>query len=105
MSWVALDDLLGIVLHGLRDAAATGPVNAVAPGAVTNAEFTRGLGTVLGRPTLFPIPAAAARVAFGEMADEMLLASTRVRPGRLTDAGFAFRYPALDGALRHCLGA
>jgi len=105
MSWVALDDLLGIVLHGLRDAAATGPVNAVAPGAVTNAVFTRGLGTVLGRPTLFPIPAAAARVAFGEMADEMLLASTRVRPGRLTDAGFAFRYPALDGALRHCLGA
>jgi len=59
----------------------------------------------LGRPTLFPIPAAAARLAFGEMAEEMLLASTRVRPGRLTAEGFAFRYPALDGALRHCLGA
>ncbi len=105
MSWVALDDLLGIVLHGLRDAAVAGPVNAVAPGAVTNAEFTRGLGAVLGRPTLFPIPAAAARVAFGEMADEMLLSSTRVSPGRLADTGFVFRYPALDGALRHCLGA
>ena len=105
MSWVALDDLLGIVLYGLRVASVAGPVNAVAPGAVTNAEFTRGLGTVLGRPTLFPIPAAAARLAFGEMAEEMLLASTRVRPGRLTAEGFAFRYPALDGALRHCLGA
>jgi hypothetical protein len=79
-------------------------VNGVAPEAVTNTAFTQTLGRVLHRPTLFPVPAAAARLAFGEMADEMLLASTRVVPARLRDSGYVFRHPDLADALRHTLG-
>jgi NAD dependent epimerase/dehydratase family enzyme len=70
---------------------------------VTNAEFTRTLGGVLGRPTIFPMPAFAARAAFGEMADSLLLASTLVRPARLEEAGFTFLYPELEGALQAIL--
>ena len=72
----------------------------MAPQAVTNGEFTRTLGRVLGRPTIFPMPAFAARAAFGEMADALLLSSARVRPARLESAGFAFQFPELEGALR-----
>jgi len=104
MSWIGLDDVLGSVLHALRTPDLQGPVNAVAPAPVTNAEFTRVLGRVLGRPTLLPLPAGAARLAFGEMADEMLLASTRVAPTRLHASGFTFRDPQLADALRHTLG-
>jgi len=75
-------------------------VNVVAPEPVTNAEFTRTLGRVLGRPTLVPLPAFAARLAMGEMADELLLVSQRVLPARLEAAGYAFRHPALENALR-----
>jgi uncharacterized protein len=104
MSWIARDDILGAILHVARTDALRGAVNAVAPNAVTNQEFTATLGTVLHRPTLLPIPAAAARLALGEMADEMLLASTRVRPSALTQSGYVFRQPDLAGALRHTLG-
>ena len=83
MSWVSIDDVIGAILHVLRTDTLQGPVNAVAPHPVTNQEFTKTLGRVLMRPTLFPVPAVAARLAFGEMADEMLLASTRVAPTRL----------------------
>jgi hypothetical protein len=76
----------------------------VAPQPVTNREFTKTLGRVLGRPTLFPMPAFAARLAFGQMADELLLASQRVEPARLLASGFQFRFPDLEGALRHLLG-
>src|SRR5207245_1121024 len=81
-------------------------VNAVAPTPVTNAEFTRTLGRVLGRPTtILRVPAFAARLAFGgEMADELLLTSQRVMPARLQASGFTFRHPTLEGALRHELG-
>ena len=103
MSWVALDDMLGIVLHALTDTSINGPVNAVA-GAVTNRYFTKTLGTVLHRPTIFPVPAFAVRLLFGEMGDALLLASTRVTPTRLTEAGFEFAYPDLEDALRHVLG-
>ena len=82
----------------------SGPVNAVAPNPVTNAEFTKMLGGVLRRPTLMPMPAVAARLALGEMADALLLASTRVVPQELTRSGYAFRQPTLDSALRHLLG-
>jgi uncharacterized protein len=78
-------------------------VNAVTPDAVTNYEFTKTLGRVLGRPTIFPMPAFAARLAFGEMADEMLLGGVRVEPRALTAAGFKFAYPQLEPALRHLL--
>ena len=104
MSWIALDDLLGVVRHALTTEALRGPVNTVAPDPITNLEFTRTLGRVLRRPTLFPVPAFAARLVMGEMADELLLASARVEPARLLATGFRFRFPELEGALRHLLG-
>jgi uncharacterized protein (TIGR01777 family) len=104
MSWIALDDVAGAIAHSLVTDTLQGPVNAVAPFPVTNHEFTRTLGRVLGRPTVFPLPAFGARLAFGEMADALLLASTRVEPKRLLATQYEFRYPELDGALRHLLG-
>jgi uncharacterized protein (TIGR01777 family) len=103
MSWIALDDLVAVIQHLLDRSDLAGPVNAVAPSPVTNAELTKTLGRVLGRPTLVPVPAFALRLALGEMA-ETLLASTRLRPQRLLDTGFRFRFPELEGALRHVLG-
>jgi uncharacterized protein (TIGR01777 family) len=104
MSWIALDDLLGIVLHVLTDESTSGAVNAVAPQAVTNREFTKTLGSILRRPTLLPAPAFALRLVLGEMADALLLASTRVDPAVLRRVRFEFAYPDLEGALRHVLG-
>jgi uncharacterized protein (TIGR01777 family) len=104
MSWIALDDVLGAIHHALVTASLHGPVNAVAPQPVTNREFTKTLGRVLGRPTIAPLPAFAARLAFGEMADALLLTSIRVEPARLLESGYVFRYPELESALRHLLG-
>lgn len=104
MSWIDLDDLVAAFAFALEDDSVQGPVNVVAPNPVTNRTFTKSLGRVLRRPTLFPIPAAAARLAFGEMADALLLASTRVVPASLKDAGFHFKYPELEASLRHVLG-
>jgi len=104
MSWIALDDVLGAIYHALCDDSVKGPVNVVAPGPVSNAEFTRTLAGVLRRPALFPLPAFAARLLFGEMADELLLTSARVMPARLQASGYRFRFPELEGALRHLLG-
>jgi uncharacterized protein (TIGR01777 family) len=102
-SWIALDDLASAIMFALETESLSGPVNAVAPGAVTNREFTKTLGRVLGRPTIFPMPAFAARLAFGEMADEMLLGGVRVTPRALTAAGFQFAYPQLEPVLRQLL--
>jgi len=104
MSWISIDDLIGAILHALTTGVLRGPVNAVAPLPVTNAEFTRVLGHVLRRPTLLPVPAAAARLAFGEMADALLLGGARVTPARLHDTGYTFRHADLETALRHVLG-
>jgi len=104
ISWIALDDVAGAIGHVLTTDTLQGPVNAVAPHPVTNAEFTKILGQVLSRPTVIPMPAFAARLAFGEMADDLLLASARVEPARLLSTGYAFRYPELEGAFRHLLG-
>jgi uncharacterized protein (TIGR01777 family) len=104
MSWVALDDVLGVVQYALSTEALQGPVNVVAPQAVTNREFTATLGQVLRRPTRLPLPAFAARLLFGEMADALLLASTRVAPARLVASGYTLQYPELEAALRHLLG-
>lgn len=104
MSWIALDDALGAILHAIMTPSVQGPVNAVAPQALTNREFTTGLGRVLRRPTVLPLPAAAARLAFGEIAEALLLASARVEPRRLVDTGYVFGYPDLDSALWHLLG-
>jgi hypothetical protein len=103
MSWIALDDLLGALLRGLTDARLSGPINAVAPAAARNAEFTQALARAVGHHTFASVPAFVLRAIFQEMADEMLLASTRVRPQRLLEAGFSFAHPELDGALRAAL--
>jgi len=103
MSWIALEDVIGAIQHLLVHEEVEGAVNVVAPHAVTNAEFTKTLGRVLGRPTLFAVPAFAARLAFGELADAALLVSQRVEPARLLATNYQFRYPELEGALRHAL--
>jgi uncharacterized protein len=105
ISWVALDDLPGIVLHVLERGDLGGPVNTVAPRPATNREFTEALGKAVSRPTPLPVPAFALRLAVGgEMADSLLLASARVVPRRLVETGYKFRYPELGGALHHLLG-
>lgn len=104
MSWITLDDHLRAMLHAMTDPQMRGPVNLVAPEPVTNQQFTKTLGHILRRPTLIPAPAFALRAALGEMADEALLASQRVEPMRLQNAGFHFRQPHLNQALRELLG-
>lgn len=104
MSWISIDDLVGAIYHAVLDRRCDGPVNAVAPEAVTNAEFTRSLAGVLRRPAVLPVPKAVLRAVFGEMADETLLASARVTPGRLHEAGYDFRHENVEAALRHLLG-
>jgi len=104
MSWIAMDDLLGTIHYALMTEALDGPVNATAPHPVSNREFAETLGRVLGRPALLPVPAAALRLAFGEMAEVTVLASARALPARLQESGYAFRYPDLEPALRHLLG-
>jgi len=103
-SWIGMDDLLASVLHVASHGELEGPVNAVSPSAVRSAEFAATLGRVLGRPAILPAPAPAIRLLFGEMADEMLLSGANVRPTRLMQSGFQFRYPNLEDALRHLLG-
>jgi uncharacterized protein (TIGR01777 family) len=103
-SWIAREDLLGAIGQALASPALEGPVNVVAPQAVTNEEFTRALGRILGRPTIFPVPAAGIRLLMGEMGDGILLASQRVEPHRLRASGYAFQYPELEGALRRAVG-
>jgi uncharacterized protein len=104
MSWISLDDLLDVIHRAMTDRRLSGPVNAVSPQPVTNAEFTAALGRTLGRPTFAPFPALAARLALGEMADALLLSSARVHPARLIEADHAFRHPEIEAALRHLLG-
>jgi uncharacterized protein (TIGR01777 family) len=103
MSWIALDDVINGLKFAIANQTINGPVNFVAPTPVTNAEFTKTLGRVLSRPTLFPIPEFGARLAFGELADALLLSSQRVKPGVLEASGFRFSWPTLEEALRHLL--
>lgn len=105
MSWIALDDVINGLKFLIEDASVQGPVNFVAPNPVTNAEFTKTLGRVLSRPTIFPVPAFGVRLAFGEMADALLLSSQRVDPSVLEDKGFLYSWPTLEPALRHLLAA
>ncbi len=99
VSWIELSDLLAAVHHCLATSSLRGPVNCVAPETVTQAELVSKLGELMGRPTFLPAPEFALKLALGEMASEVLLASTRVEPARLLKTGFEFRYPSLDGAL------
>jgi len=104
MSWIALTDLVALFVRAVEDAKVSGPVNAVSPYPVTNAEFSRTLARVLHRPCLFRLPVWAARLAVGEMADALLLSSMRVDPAVLRRHAYPFQYPELEAALRHELG-
>ncbi|MCC7293267.1 MAG: TIGR01777 family oxidoreductase [Phycisphaerales bacterium] len=104
MSWIDLDDLVAAIEFCLRHDALSGPVNLVSPHPVTNLQFTKILGAALHRPTVMPMPAFAARLVFGELADALLLSSLRARPMRLVEHGFEFGYGSLASALEHQLG-
>lgn len=104
MSWISLDDVVGIINYALENENVRGAVNTVAPNPVTNEEFTKTLGSVLYRPTFLPLPEFAVHMVFGEMGDALLLDSTRVIPKRLNDAGYEFKYkdlrPAIENAVK-----
>lgn len=102
MSWIALTDLVRILEYAIDTPEISGPINAVAPQPVTNAQFTKALGSVLGRPTILPVPGFATKLLYGsECAEALVLGSIRAVPKRLTDSGFEFKYNDLDAALRH----
>lgn len=103
MSWISIDDVAQAMVYCVDNETLSGPVNLTAPNPVPNSEFTHALGKVLGRPTIFPMPDFAARLALGEMADELLLSSAKVLPRKLQAAGFQFTYPNIEDALRHVL--
>jgi uncharacterized protein len=103
MSWIALDDVVGGLLHCLQNESLHGPVNFVAPNPVTNRQFTETLAHALNRPALFPVPAFLLRLLMGEMADALLLASARVKPSKLLDSGYKFQYSELGEALQGVL--
>ena len=99
MSWIALDDVVDGLKFALMNETLSGPVNFVAPNPVRNSEFTKSLGKVLSRPTLFPIPAFGVRLAFGEMGEALLLSGQRVDPAMLKATGYQFQYSDLEKAL------
>jgi len=103
-SWIHVEDIVGAIHHAIYAQTLEGPVNVVAPHPATNAEFTEALASELRRPALFPVPKTAARWALGEMADELLLSSQRVDPGKLVASGYTFRFPELRQAFEDLLG-
>jgi len=103
MSWIDLEDEVQAMFHCIEKESIQGPVNSVAPSAVTNAEFTKTLGRALSRPAIFPLPAFMARAMLGEMADALLLSSQRVEPAKLLATGYAFRHTNLEETLRRIL--
>jgi uncharacterized protein len=104
MSWISLEDTVSALRFALETRSLAGPVNVAAPNAVRNVEFTAAMSRQLHRPALLPVPAFALRLAFGQMADEALLASIRVVPSKLRAAGFEFAHPTVDQALAAALG-
>lgn len=100
-SWIGLNDLVRIISFCVENEAVSGAVNAVSPNPMTNYDFTKAVGTVLHRPTIFPMPAFAAKLALGEMADDLLLSSIRVEPDKLRSLGFQFAQPDLISCLKH----
>jgi uncharacterized protein (TIGR01777 family) len=102
-SWVDINDVVGALLHVIKTDTLQGPVNVVAPSPARNAEFTKTLASVLSRPAIFPMPAFAARIVFGQMGDELLLASQRVEPAKLLASGYVFQRPDLRTALEGIL--
>jgi uncharacterized protein (TIGR01777 family) len=104
LSWIHIDDIVGAIHHVIHHRSIAGPVNMTAPNPVTNADFTRTLAAVLHRPAFLPVPAIGARLAFGEMAEELLLTGQRVVPAKLQSSGYTFRFPDLRGALEDLVG-
>jgi uncharacterized protein len=103
-AWTSLDDMIGILIHAALDPDVRGPLNAVAPNPVTNAEFTRILAKVLGRPAVLPVPSFGPRLVFGDLADELIYASIRAIPERTLASGYTFIHADLESALRDLLG-
>jgi uncharacterized protein (TIGR01777 family) len=103
MSWITLDDVVGAFVFALTNEGLHGPVNAVAPQPVRNAEFAHALGQALHRPAFFPLPAFVVRTMFGEMGEALLLGSARVRPAQLAAAGYTYHHPELSEALQATL--
>jgi len=99
MSWISIDDIVNSIIYILKEENIRGPVNLASPSPVTNREFTKILANILRRPAIFPVPAFALRTVFGEMADELLLSSTRVEPEKLIEAGYKFKHKTLKNAL------
>jgi uncharacterized protein (TIGR01777 family) len=104
-SWVSADDVAGAIQHVMDHQELQGPVNTVSPNPVTNVEFTKALAAVLKRPAIFPMPEFAVRLVFGEMGEELFLASERVAPAKLTASGYQFKRPELREALEAILKA
>ena len=102
-SWISLDDLCAVIVHCIDASGLHGPVNGVSPSPVTNLEFTKTLGRVLGRPTIFPLPAFAARLVLGEMADALVLSSARVEPSKLIASRFVYKNKELEPTLKYLL--
>lgn len=100
LTWIHIADLVAVIERLIDDAELGGPINAVTPNPVRQADLATTLGRVMGRPAVLPLPGAAVRLLFGQMGQEVLLASGKVRPGRLETAGFAFQHPHLESALR-----
>ena len=100
MSWIVIDDVAGAILHVIKNDSLRGPINVVGPNPVRNAEFTKTLASVLSRPAILPMPAFAARLVFGQMADELLLASQRVEPAKLSSTGYIFQKPRVEIGFR-----
>jgi uncharacterized protein len=103
MPWIALDDLLNVIIFALENEELKGAVNTISPDAVTNEGFTKALGKAVHRPTILPIPEFAIRLLYGEMGETLLLQGQRMIPEKLQDAGFEFQYPKLENALKHVL--
>jgi len=104
ISWIALDDLVRLIAHAIATPSLSGPVNATAPEPVRNADFAHALGSALHRPALLRLPAAAMRLALGDLADELFLGGQRVAPAKALKSGFVFRCPDLRAALAAILG-
>ena len=102
MSWIHVDDVVGILLHAMDTASVSGALNATAPAPVRNIEFTKTLGAVLGRPTLFPVPTFGLKLMMGEFADFVVL-SQKILPEKTEGSGYTFQHRTLESALRACL--
>ncbi len=103
MSWIALEDMIGVILFALENENVRGAINVTAPNPVTNHTFTKTLGEVLNRPTFIPIPEFGVKFMFGEMGETLLLGGSRVIPKKLEDLGFKFKYPELKEAIKKAL--